>query len=141
MQTEEGHRSQIVFCDEDGGWLRWPNVTQRSFRPLIAAAKVPLIRFHDLRHTAATILLLANVHPKIASERLGHASIEITLKTYSHVLPTLQWDAADKLEGAFSSFGSQMAPKRPAASDKKMTEVTVAGKLWRRSSAVRAAAS
>jgi integrase len=93
MRTE-GHGSQTVFCDEHGGWLRRPNVTQRSFRPLISEAKLPLIRFHDLRHTAATILLLANVHPKIVSERLGHASIEITLNTYSHVLPTLQRDAA-----------------------------------------------
>jgi integrase len=101
MQSE-GHDSRITFCDETGGWLRRPNVTRRSFRPLIASAKVPLIRFHDLRHTAATILLLENVHPKIVSERLGHASIEITLNTYSHALPTLQRDVANKLEGVFS---------------------------------------
>jgi len=140
MQAD-AHGSQSVFSDEEGGWLRRPNVTQRSFRPLIAAAKVPLIRFHDLRHTAATILLLANVHPKIVSERLGHASIEITLNTYSHVLPTLQRDAADKLEGVFSSIGSQMAPKPTAASGKKTPEIAVARGLRRRSSEVRAAAS
>jgi hypothetical protein len=58
-------------------------------------------------------LLLANVHPKIVSERLGHASIEITLNTYSHVLPTLQRDAASRLEAVFGSIGSQMAPKQP----------------------------
>jgi integrase len=65
-------------------------------------AELPQIRFHDLRHTAATLLLLAGVHPKIVSERLGHASIEVTLNTYSHVLPTMQKAATDKLEAMFA---------------------------------------
>jgi len=55
------------------------------------------LRFHDLRHTHATLLLKANVHPKVVSERLGHSSIAITLDTYSHVLPTMQEDAARRL--------------------------------------------
>ncbi|MEK5450980.1 tyrosine-type recombinase/integrase [Paenibacillus sp. FSL R7-0331] len=50
----------------------------------------PKIRFHDLRHTHATLLLKAGVHPKIVQERLGHSSINITLDTYSHILPNLQ---------------------------------------------------
>jgi integrase len=111
----EGHRSKPVFCDSDGGWLRGPNFTRRSFRPLIKEAKLPQIRFHDLRHTHATILLLANVHPKIVSERLGHASIELTLNTYSHALPTMQKDAAEKLDGVFGPIGSPMAPTEQTA--------------------------
>src|SRR5262249_47623130 len=57
-------------------------------------------RFHDLRHTCATLLLLANVHPKVVSERLGHASIQITLDTYSHLLPTMQSTAVAALTAA-----------------------------------------
>ncbi len=52
------------------------------------------LRFHDLRHTAATLMLRAGVHPKIVSERLGHATVAITLDTYSHVMPDMQRDAA-----------------------------------------------
>ncbi|UTW70985.1 tyrosine-type recombinase/integrase [Anaerobacillus sp. HL2] len=57
-------------------------------------AELPNSRFHDLRHTHATILLQKNVHPKVVSERLGHSKISITLDTYSHVLPSLQDGAA-----------------------------------------------
>jgi integrase len=56
------------------------------------------IRFHDLRHTHATQLLKAGVHPEVVSERLGHASIRITLDTYSHVMPGMQEDAAEKID-------------------------------------------
>lgn len=52
------------------------------------------IRLHDLRHTHATLALAANVHPKVVSERLGHASVAITLDTYSHAVPAMQADAA-----------------------------------------------
>ena len=59
---------------------------------------LPRIRFHDLRHTAATLMLSLGVHPKIVQERLGHANIAMTLDTYSHVLPTMQREAADKMD-------------------------------------------
>jgi integrase len=101
------------YCDHEGGLLSKPNVTKRSFQAIIKsanatekeeAAKVgrapvllPQIRFHDLRHTSATLLLLAGEHAKVISERLGHAGIEITLNTYSHVLPTMQKQAALKM--------------------------------------------
>jgi integrase len=97
----EGHAAAPVFCDTDGGHLRRPNVARRSFQPLMKAAGVPTIRFHDLRHTAATMLLLQGVHPKVVSERLGHADVVITLGTYSHVLPTMQREAAAQLDRLF----------------------------------------
>ncbi len=75
----DGHGQAPVFRDFDGGNLRRSNVQRRSFVPLLAAAGLPSIRIHDLRHTAATLLLTQGVHSKIVSERLGHASIEITL--------------------------------------------------------------
>lgn len=75
------------------------SISQNVFKPLIIKAKLPgQIRLYDLRHTHATLLLLAGVHPKVVSERLGHSSIVITLNTYSHVLPNMQAEAAEKLE-------------------------------------------
>ena len=68
------------------------------FKELLIVAGLPDIRFHDLRHTAATIMLQQNVHPKVVQERLGHADISLTLNTYSHVMPGMQDDAADKID-------------------------------------------
>ena len=65
--------------------------------------RLPLIRLHDLRHSHATHLLAAGVHPKIAQERLGHSSVGITLDTYSHVLPGMQDDAVTKVDAAIQA--------------------------------------
>ena len=97
----EGHKADWVFCDGEGGALRKSNVLRRSFKPLVKEAGVPAIRFHDLRHTAATLLLAQGVHPKIVQERLGHSQISMTLDTYSHVLPSMQRDAVDRLDALF----------------------------------------
>ena len=71
-----------------------------QFKKLLKCAGLPDIRFHDLRHTCATLLLGRNVNPKIVSAMLGHASIAITLDTYSHVLPNMQNEAAKAMEDA-----------------------------------------
>ena len=68
------------------------------FKPLLRSAELPAIRLYDLRHTAATISLIAGVSPKIISEQLGHASVAFTLDVYSHVLPHMQDAAAEKVE-------------------------------------------
>jgi integrase len=94
----EGNITAPVFCTVTGGWLRKGNVYRRSFIPLVNNAKVPRIRFHDMRHSHATLLLSAGENVKVVSERLGHASIKITLDTYAHVLPSMQKAAADKLQ-------------------------------------------
>jgi integrase len=73
-----------------------------SLTPLLQRAGLPPMTFHQLRHTAATILLLKNVNPKVVSEMLGHATIAITLDTYSHVLPNMQHSAVAAMEEAFS---------------------------------------
>jgi integrase len=62
---------------------------------------IPRVRFHDLRHSHATQLLSAGVHPKIAQERLGHSTITTTMDLYSHLTKTMQEDAADQLDKAF----------------------------------------
>ena len=67
------------------------------------AEGVPRVRLHDLRHSHATQLLAAGVHPKIAQERLGHSSIGVTLDLYTHITETMQQDAAAKLDSAFRS--------------------------------------
>ena len=78
------------------------NFTRRSFKPLLKWARLPEIRFHDLRHTCATLLLTRNVNPKIVPEMLGHSAIAITLDTYSHVLPNMRDQAAAAMEKALS---------------------------------------
>src|SRR5262249_39821115 len=97
MQAK-GNNSPLVFCTRTGGFLRAVNV-RRSLRTSLEKAKLPVIRFHDLRHTCATLLLLANVHVKVVSERLGHSKIQITLDTYSHVLPAMQDQAVQVMSG------------------------------------------
>lgn len=73
---------------------------------LLEKAGLPHVRFHDLRHSHATMLLAQGVHPKIVSERLGHSAIGITLDTYSHVLPAMQQEAAAKLDSLFKATGN-----------------------------------
>jgi integrase len=92
----------LVFATMKGTLLNPSNLRKRSFAPLLVRAGLPHMTFHQLRHTAATILLLKNVNPKIVSEMLGHASIAITLDTYSHVLPNMQDSAVAAMEEAFS---------------------------------------
>ena len=72
----------------------------RHFKPLLRRTGLPDIRFHDLRHTCATLLLTRGVHPKIVSEMLGHSSVSITLDIYSHVIPGLGDAAALAMEDA-----------------------------------------
>ena len=74
-----------------------PDFASTKCRELIEAAGITKIRFHDLRHTHATLLLIAGVHPKVVQERLGHAKITITLDRYSHVLPSMQKEASQLL--------------------------------------------
>ena len=89
----------FVFAAENGEPMSDKNIMRRHFKPLLESAGLPDIRIYDLRHTCATLLLAAGENPKVVSERLGHASITLTLDTYSHVLPDMQAAAAEKLEG------------------------------------------
>lgn len=101
MQLGPDYRRDLnlVFSGVTGDPLH-PERMTRTFERLVKASGLPRIRLHDLRHTAASIMLGAGVPAKVASERLGHANISITLDTYSHVLPGLQEDAAEKLAAA-----------------------------------------
>ncbi|HYQ06718.1 MAG TPA: site-specific integrase, partial [Xanthobacteraceae bacterium] len=96
--TDDHH----VLTREDGT-PAWPGWLTRNFREFMHRHRLPQIRLHDLRHSHATHLLAAGVHPKIAQERLGHSSISITLDTYSHVLPGMQDDAVAKVDAAIQA--------------------------------------
>ena len=86
----------LVFTRADGEPLH-PQQFTRWFGQHVKAAGLPRIRLHDLRHTHATLALQAGIHPKVVSERLGHANVTITLNTYSHSIPAMQEDAAAKV--------------------------------------------
>jgi integrase len=92
----------LVFCTGRGTLINPTNLRRRSLAPLLQRSGLPPMTFHQLRHTAATILLLKNVNPKVVSEMLGHATIAIKLDTYSHVLPNMQHSAVAAMEEAFS---------------------------------------
>ena len=88
-----------VVAQADGQPLK-PNSLTHEFVRFVAGTDLPRVRFHDLRHSHATHLLASGVHPKIAQERLGHATVAITLDLYSHVLPGMQADAASRVDEA-----------------------------------------
>jgi integrase len=88
--------SRHVFCSEDGQPVHPQRIT-KAFDRMVAVHGLPKIRLHDLRHTSASLALLAGVHPKVVSERMGHANVGITLDTYSHVVKGMQEEAAVKV--------------------------------------------
>ncbi len=89
----------LVFCTSLGTPLN-PNKVLERFKTVLKKADLPDIRFHDLRHSAATMLLSMKVHPKIVQELLGHNQISMTMGIYSHVLPTMQEEAMNMINEA-----------------------------------------
>jgi integrase len=82
------------------GQLVQPDYVSRQFDRIVRALAVPRIRLHDLHHTHATLALKAGVHPKVVSERLGHATVGVILDLYSHFSPSLAKDAAERIMSA-----------------------------------------
>lgn len=97
MWTEQ----ELVIDRGDGRPIN-PDTLSTGWARHLRRHKLPPVRFHDLRHAHATLMLVEGVQPKIVSERLGQASVGITLDTYSHVLPTLQQEAARAFDRLFS---------------------------------------
>ena len=92
----------LVFCTYGGKPLHFRNFATASFKPLLKRAALPDIRFQDLGHTCATLLLSRGHHPKLVQELLGHASVALTLDRYSHVLPGMGDQTAAAMEAALS---------------------------------------
>jgi integrase len=93
------NEATFVYTREDGEPMQ-PRSLTHAWHRMLARTSLPRIRFHDLRHAHATHLLSSGVHPKVASERLGHSKVGITLDLYSHVLPGMQADAAARVDDA-----------------------------------------
>lgn len=100
--TKYQDQSYVLTWEDDGRPYDRDYVSKHFHIQLKKLNCVPVIRFHDLRHTHATILLLNDIPVKVVSERLGHASISITLDIYTHVLPNMQKEAAEKINGILS---------------------------------------
>ncbi len=92
--------NDLVFPTTTGTTMSGTNLQGRHFKPLLQKAGLPAIRLHDLRHTCATILLMAGRHPKFVQELLGHRSISITLDTYSHVIEGMDGGLAKAMDSA-----------------------------------------
>ena len=102
-----------------------PNALTKGFGALLVRKQLPRVRFHDLRHSHATQLLRHNIHPKVVSERLGHSTVNLTLDTYSHVLPGMQEEAALRVDSALRSALKENAKETVvpcAETSKKDTE-------------------
>jgi len=103
MQDSSASAGDLVFCTKIGRPIDGCELLRSSFRPLLVRAGLPRIRFHDLRHTAATLLLAAGAHPRVVAERLGHSTPAITLAVYSHVTQTMQRGATATLDAVLSA--------------------------------------
>jgi integrase len=94
----------LVFTNSVGGSMEWANFRRRIWKPALIAASInPALRIHDLRHTAASILIAQGAHPKVVQEHLGHSSIVITMDRYGHLYPEDRTKVADALDAAFSA--------------------------------------
>ena len=93
----------LLCARADGAPIQPRSLTHEFTRLINRTKDIPRVRFHDLRHSHATQLLLAGVDPKVAQERLGHSTIGVTLDLYSHVTATMQEDAAARIDAAFRS--------------------------------------
>lgn len=93
--------NQHVVAREDGQPLQ-PRSLTHAFIKFLRRRGLQHIRLHDLRHTHATHMLKAGIHPKIAQERLGHSSVSVTIDLYSHVLPGMQVEAVNRIDAVLS---------------------------------------
>jgi integrase len=104
LRRRDRYRDEgLIFANELGGLLEAQNIGGRYFKPLLRKAGLPNIRLYDLRHSHATLLMAAGEHPKVVQERLGHATIQLTLDTYTHVVEGLQQRASERLEALLSN--------------------------------------
>jgi integrase len=91
---------ELIFCTRGGTPLSGVNLVRRVFKPALRRANLPEVRFYDLRHSFASLLIAQGEHPKLISEQLGHASVRITMDRYGHLMDQSYGDASDRLDAA-----------------------------------------
>ena len=106
MRSRFSGEDELVFASERGTPLDGNNFVRREFKPALRRAGLPQVRFHDLRHTFASLLIAQGEHPKLISEQLGHASVQITLDRYGHLMPQSYDSAGDRLDAALFGDGA-----------------------------------
>jgi integrase len=121
QQQQSGYTGAWVFPDHNGGPRRKSNLIRRSLKPLLRAAGLCDVTFHSLRHVANSVLLAQGESVKVAAERLGHSTTRMTLDVYSHVLPTTQRSAADRLDAIFRISPQRAARRSNTSTDREAT--------------------
>lgn len=118
-----GGDTDLIFGDTEGSFLRKSNFLRRTWKPIKAAAKLPKLKFHELRHSSASLLLLAGVDAKTVSSRLGHGSAGFTMNTYQHVIAGMQKKAAGALADVLNSeIGYSQATEAPESGSESDTK-------------------
>jgi len=112
-------KEDYVFVQNDGMPIN-PNTLTSTFIKAIRKSNLPHIRLHDLRHTHASLMLKTGEHPKVVSERLGHANINITMDIYSHVMPGIQNEAAERFDRLLEDDNSDANVNKRCAKDKEL---------------------
>lgn len=109
LQKGSAYQGNDLVLSEDGGSQWTPNRFSAQWHKAVTG-RGQMVRFHNLRHTHATLLLRQGIHPKVVSEWLGHSTINITLDAYSHVMPDMQDEAAEKLDGVLKAAMGAASP-------------------------------
>ena len=113
----------LVFCNGYGKFISPPKLRE-NFAKLLRDSGLPRMRFHDLRHSSATLLLAMGIHAKVVQELLGHSNIAITLGVYSHVLPSMQQDAVEKMSNLFTQQDNRSEGNKSEDDQKKREDNT-----------------
>jgi hypothetical protein len=136
-ERRRGRGEGSVYQRHDGRWTAAASIgfrhgkrvrrhiysaTKGEVKALLARAGLPPMRLHDLRHSTATLLPSKGVHPRIVMETLGHSQISLTMDTYTHSLPTLQAEAAARLDEALGEIGCQNGCQNEKGSSKEPQE-------------------
>jgi integrase len=119
LKQRQSPQSIWVFTDPRGEPLEKNRFVRGVFHPLLRQAGIQRIRFHDLRHTCATLALSSGVNVKVISERLGHSSAKMTLDVYARALPTLQREAAERLEAVIAPRAATASPRHGRRSNRR----------------------
>jgi integrase len=141
LQSTFSADDDLIFPNVGGGPMDAANFVRREFRPVLKRAGLPLVRFHDLRHTFASLLIDRGVAPKLISEQLGHASIAITMDRYGHLFDQSYADASDAIEQAFEPSDASVLPASASAATPSPAASTQPGILVPLETGVRAAGS